>query len=293
MLVPCICMVICYYNDYQADSIVFVDVGQGACVHIRVKEGLFREKNYLIDGGGNEEYNIGKNTLEAYLLKNRVRHIDIAFVTHLHTDHYKGICELSQEGMIDGIIVYEGNQLIEDEIAEETGLSKNQISFMSGGETCLLDEAEELSKSKAYLKALWPKKAGKSTYQKMLAADDENSMSLVFKLTIDELSVIITGDLDEKGEKELVDEYGEELKSNILSVGHHGSKYSCCDDYIDAVSPDIAVIQVGQNIYGHPTEETMNRLRERKIAFYRNDKQGAIGIRLNKGRLRAIHVSVK
>lgn len=77
------------------------------------------------------------------------------------------------------------------------------------------------------------------------------------------------------------------LKTDILKVGHHGSKYSSCDDFLDAVSPDLAVIQVSKgNTYGHPTPEVLERLSSRSIRVYRNDLMGAVGFRIRNGNLK-------
>ena len=64
-------------------------------------------------------------------------------------------------------------------------------------------------------------------------------------------------------------------------VGHHGSKYSTSDDLLDALTPETAVISVGSNSYGHPTDETLRRLAEHSCAIYRTDMQGTIHLSLN------------
>ena len=81
-------------SGFEEASLIFVDVGQGDCIHFKTAEG----ESYLIDGGGKEGYNTGRETLRDYLLKNGVKKVEGAFVTHLHTDHYKGIAELCRKG---------------------------------------------------------------------------------------------------------------------------------------------------------------------------------------------------
>ena len=78
------------------------------------------------------------------------------------------------------------------------------------------------------------------------------------------------------------------LDADILKVAHHGSKYSSSDAFLDAVSPDIAVIQVGKNIYGHPTPETLERLESRGVSVYRNDECGAVGFEIDDGEIEKI-----
>jgi len=82
----------------------FVDVGQGDCLHIKTADG----RNYLMDGGGKYDYNVGKNILEPYLLKNGVGRLDGVFVSHLHMDHFKGLVELMGQIDVDAVYVYDG-----------------------------------------------------------------------------------------------------------------------------------------------------------------------------------------
>ncbi|MCL2493417.1 MAG: ComEC/Rec2 family competence protein, partial [Clostridiales bacterium] len=83
----------------------FVDVGQGDCLHIRTPDG----RNYLVDGGGSENYEIGTKVLLPYLYHNGVGHLDGIFVSHLHTDHFKGLSELAREMRVDAWYVYAGS----------------------------------------------------------------------------------------------------------------------------------------------------------------------------------------
>ena len=106
-------------------------------MHIKAKDG----KNYLVDGGGKIDYDLGKKTLKPYLLKNGVRRLDGAFVTHLHTDHYKGVAELCREGMVKKLFLYEGNRDKTGQICQETGMSAEDLVFLRAGQTVSLDDA--------------------------------------------------------------------------------------------------------------------------------------------------------
>ena len=83
-------------NEFLKADVVFVDVGQGDCIHFRTEDG----RNYMIDGGGSVDYNVGKKVLMPYLLKNGIRRLDGIFVTHLHADHYKGAAELCRDCLL-------------------------------------------------------------------------------------------------------------------------------------------------------------------------------------------------
>ena len=280
-------------DGYRGCELTFVDVGQGDCVCVKADAGIFyKERSYLFDGGGSEDYNVGKKVVREYLLKNGISHIDGAFVTHLHTDHYKGICELSKEGMVDRIYVYEANSLKKQQIMEETGLSEGQIAYLKAGDAVNLCGVHNLNS--VYVEILHPKRRTASEYRKMIADEaDENLQSLAIKVIFSDrhgsTSILITGDMGEEGEKELLRAYREALHSDILKVGHHGSKTSSTDAFLNAVRPATAVIQVGRNnMYGHPTPEVIERLTDAGAEIYRTDLMGAVGFDIKGGEVRKI-----
>lgn len=297
-------------DGFAKANVTFVDVGQGDCMCIRTSRSpLRRDGVYLIDGGGSEHYNIGKTTLKPYLLKNGVSHVDGAFVTHLHTDHYKGICELSREGMIDHIYVYEADRFKVDQILEETGLAKDRIHFLYAGQRLLLGEQTDvLHREWETIQVLWPEQKTDAEYNRLLSDEtDENALSLIFRVEFHakvrggeetSTSLLATGDLGEEGEREIIEKYRVRenlsglLDVDVLKVGHHGSKTSSSDIFLNYVNPEIAVIQVGKNIYGHPTPEAMGRLCNAGARIYRNDQQGAIGLDIRNGTIHKIHTVI-
>lgn len=250
-----------YLSDgFEKTDMVFVDVGQGDCLHI--KEG---GKNLLIDGGGSFNYNVGKSTLKPYLLKNGVTKIDMAIATHLHTDHYQGLKELSQTYRIKKLGVYEANSVNENHLKKE--FKTDEILYLAAGD--VINMGRNVS-----VEVLSPDRGNP------LDEKDENKNSLVLRVNVKGSSVLMTGDIDEKGEKTLIADT--DIKADILKIAHHGSRYSSCEKFIAVAAPKIAVIQVGKNTYGHPSEEVIKRLEEHKITVLRNDEQGAVGIRVNK-----------
>lgn len=107
---------------------------------------------------------------------------------------------------------------------------------------------------------------------------DENDNSIVMKLTYGEFSMLFTGDCEKACEEDML-ENSMNLDADILSVGHHGSRSSTSDDFLDAVSPEAATIGVSaNNQYGHPHAETIEKLEKRKIDIYRTDLNGNIVI---------------
>lgn len=258
-----ICGAVCsvYLSDgFEKTDMVFVDVGQGDCLHIKAGG-----KNLLIDGGGSFNYNVGKSTLKPYLLKNGVTKIDMAIATHLHTDHYQGLKELSQTYRIKKLGVYEANSVNENHLKKE--FKTDEILYLAAGD--VINMGRNVS-----VEVLSPDRGNP------LDEKDENKNSLVLRVNVKGSSVLMTGDIDEKGEKTLIADT--DIKADILKIAHHGSRYSSCEKFIAVAAPKIAVIQVGKNTYGHPSEEVIKRLEEHKITVLRNDEQGAVGIRVNK-----------
>ena len=250
-----------YLSDgFEKTDMVFVDVGQGDCLHIKAGG-----KNLLIDGGGSFNYNVGKSTLKPYLLKNGVTKIDMAIATHLHTDHYQGLKELSQTYRIKKLGVYEANSVNENHLKKE--FKTDEILYLAAGD--VINMGRNVS-----VEVLSPDRGNP------LDEKDENKNSLVLRVNVKGSSVLMTGDIDEKGEKTLIADT--DIKADILKIAHHGSRYSSCEKFIAVAAPKIAVIQVGKNTYGHPSEEVIKRLEDHKITVLRNDEQGAVGIRVNK-----------
>ena len=234
------------FTPLTKDDIVFVDVGQGDCIHIR--DGRM---DVLIDGGGNMNYNVGKNTLKPYLMRNGASDLDLALVTHQHMDHYKGIQELDQVFKI-----------------------KNIVTSMTAGKIINVSDNVQIE-------TLWPETIDHETGQ------DANNQCSVFMVYYKEYRILITGDLDQAGEKEMLEKYAGtvKLKADILKIGHHGSAGSTSQAFLDAIEPIYAVIQVGENYYGHPTAEVLEKCQNSGIIVLRNDYNGAVGFSFRKGRI--------
>ncbi len=249
--VCCILFSALFYCPVSHADLVFVDVGQGDCIHIRRGS-----QNILMDGGGNINYNIGKNTLKPYLLKNGVWNVDLALATHTHMDHYKGLEELAE--------VYPVKEI-------RTGLTAGVNVSVS---------------EDVWIETLWPLEIDPEKGQ------EENEACSVFMIHYGQWKILITGDLDEAGEQTMMDYYEaagqqEKLDADVLKIGHHGSRTSTCDQFLDAVSPAAAVIQVGKNnTYGHPSQIIVEKCQKRDIIIVRNDYNGGIGFSFQEDRFR-------
>lgn len=231
-------------SPFDKAELIFVDVGQGDCIHIKDESG----RNVLIDGGGNKNYNVGEKILKPYLLKNGCSKIDLAAATHLHTDHYLGLKELEACFPVE-------QRLYKGKTGDVIPVSKD-----------------------IWLEILWP-------VQYDASVEDENLNSLIFMVYHNGIKTLVTGDITVAGEELLLDFYKgtDKLQSDILKIAHHGSAYSSSDAFIEEVNPKIAVIGVGNNHYGHPSEIVIEKLEKKGIMVFRTDLNGAVGIINRKG----------
>lgn len=263
------------YNKFLNDEIVFVSVGQGDCTHIRCGK-----KDVFIDGGGNTEYNIGKNTLRSYLLKNGASDLDAGIVTHLHTDHFLGLFQLNEAFNVKSIVVPNMCKSSEESENEPSlGQIKN-LSMINTGDEITLSKGRS-DDADVYIKSIWPAGSAASS----ISSNNANENNMVYIVYYHGVKIIVTGDLVSEDEEKMIEYYRETdvLDCDILKVGHHGSKTSSSEDFLDAVSPEIAVISVGaNNMYGHPHRETLDKLSARGIKTYRTDLNGAVGIDIRK-----------
>lgn len=228
-------------------KIYFIDVGQGDSTLIVTPNG----KNILIDGGGSENYDVGKNTLLQYLLDRKVTKLDCVIISHFDIDHVGGILTILEELKVEKVIV--GKQYEDsDNYQEFLKIIKAKnilIKQVSKGDKINIEENLQIT-------VLFPDK-------ELITENSLNNNSLVFKLNYKGISGLFTGDIEEVAEERLIKLYSNTnlLKSTILKVAHHGSKSSTIENFLDEVKPEIALIGVGAgNLYGHPNSDVIARL---------------------------------
>ncbi|MBE6587736.1 MAG: MBL fold metallo-hydrolase [Ruminococcaceae bacterium] len=230
----------------------FVDVGQGDCAMIISEEAVV-----VIDAGPQDH----AESTEKYI-KSYTDTIDYLILTHPHEDHIGGADELFESIKVK-------NVLLSDAYTDTVTFTK------------LLDVIDKSGANVIEAKAGDSYNAGDIKFTVLAPLSeftDLNDYSVVTKVEYGSTSAIITGDVEHNNERLMAEEYTYfGLHANIYQVAHHGSSTSNHEDFIDAVSPDFAVIQCGEdNSYGHPHFETIDKLEERKIPYYRTDKMGHI-----------------
>ena len=247
---------------YSRRDIVFVDVGQGDCIHLSSGG-----TNVLVDGGGSAMKNVGEETLLPYLLKNGVRGLEMAVVTHPDQDHCKGIKELSQVMPIRTIVF---PAVYRNDISVTQGYRAQQFLFLGRG--------DEIRFGDAVFQLLTPYSDGRVSAQ----TEDRNETCIAGVLQIGGLRVLLTADMTDQTERWLLAD-GSDVEAHILKIAHHGSAYSSREDFVTAVSPSLAVVSCGRNnSYGHPAERIVDMLQTMGIELVRTDSMGALGLSLSK-----------
>lgn len=201
-------------------------------------------------------------------------YIDIAVITHPQLDHYGGFAELLSRYDF-GIFIVNGR---EAESATREWQSLMQAIKNKNIPILALGAGDSISLGEDKIDILSPDR-------KLFAGKDLNDTGIVEKASLGGLTELLIADLDEKGEKELINS-GVNLKADILKVGHHGSKYSSSAPFLNAVSPVAAAIEVGKkNLYGHPTVVALDRLASVGASVFRTDLLGTFGVKLQNGNL--------
>ena len=208
-------------------------------------------KNIIIDGGNNQDYDYGENVVVPYLLDRKITKIDFLMVSHFDSDHCGGLFAIVENLKVDTIIL--GKQDSEYENCIEflkLAKAKNvKVISVQAGDVIKIDQYSQFQ-------ILWPDS------QKMISDNGINNNSILAKFVCREFSMLFTGDIEEKAEKEVLEKYKNTnvLNCDILKVAHHGSKSSSIQEMLEKVTPQVAVIGVGENKYGHPNVDVISRL---------------------------------
>ena len=256
-----------YTGPFDKAGLIFVDVGQGDCLHIRTENG----QNVLIDSGGSYYTSVGEKTLRPYLLKNGCGKLDMVVLTHLHTDHCAAINEICDDVKIGKLCVFEGYSLadVRNELPEYEG----EVAFLKKGDVLRLSEGVNIE-------ILAPERLGDSEKGRLGNASDENAISLIARVSYNGVSAMMTADIDSAGELRLARSVSpDKLNCDILKVAHHGSGTATTRRFLRKVHFDTALISCGVlNRYGHPDPGTLKRLRDAGAVIYDTRTDGQVTI---------------
>jgi len=234
-------------------SVTVLDVGQGLSVVL-----VSDEHTMVVDCGSISGENAGEIAHE-YLLNRGRTSIDLLVLTHFHADHVNGAEFLISRVSVSALAVPdpEGSFLAGDiiELARKRGAD-------------IIYVTETLSVSLGGISVmLYPP----------LGQGDENEQGLSI-LTVGEVNALITGDMNSSSERGLL-RFAALPEIDLLVVGHHGSKNSTSEELLSELAPDIAIISVGRNSFGHPAGDTLDRLEKFSVVVYQTAELGHVTVR--------------
>lgn len=247
------------YNPVYQLEVDFLDVGQGDAILIKTPFG----QNILIDGGPD-------NTIIKRLSENLAwwdKKIDLMILTHPHSDHVGGLIDVIKRYKVEKILY--------------TGVVHNSPDYLVWLELIrgrkipliIIDRPQVIELGEdCELQIIYPRESllGKEV-------DNLNSSSIIAKLVYGQTKFLFTGDAESEVEQELINSNAD-LSAQVLKAGHHGSDTSSGQEFLQAVRPEIVIIQVGGNDFGHPSRRVIKRLERIGAQVFRNDLDGTVRV---------------
>lgn len=246
-------------------TVTVMDVGEGLCVVVNTPD----NKTMIMDCGTSgraPNSEVGVNTVLPYLTKNGETHLDLALLSHPHSDHMCGFPSLFRSLRPD-IVISSGSGEDNPQYRSFTRAvttSHSTYRIARDGQTIRLG-------NDVIIQLLVPN------------ADSQNSTvnerCIIVRLVYKSTAFILTGDADSEEELSILSQH-KSLRAQVLQVGHHGSATSTSTSWLAAIRPQIAVVSCGRNnIYGHPSPSTVSRIHSIGARFYRTDRDGAVVFR--------------
>lgn len=264
IMILSICMITgCNVSDKKEDSstemvkmdgtlqVHFIDVGQGDATLITCGN-----ESMLVDAGNNDS----GTRVWKYLLDHNVEELKYVIGTHPDADHVGGLdVVISKFAITSGEIWlpdFQNETKTMEELYQTISYFNIKEVHPNVGDTYTLGDA--------ILTIYGPTKGN----------DNSNDNSIVIGITYGNVNVLLTGDASAEEEQQMIEMSLPQF--DVIKIAHHGSKYSTSKAFLDELSPKYGVISVGENNYGHPSAEVLNRLRTEGISLYRTDEQGTI-----------------
>ena len=244
------------WQQYGAFRAAVLDVGQGESVAL-----CSGSEAALVDCGSSNSYVDAGSVAADALQSAGIRRLSAVIVTHYHADHTNGLTEVLTRLPVDTLYL--------PDIEDEYGVRDRLVSLAAhqGADVVFVTEPTRIALGEAIL----------TVYPPLLTTGDLNEQGLTALATAGDFDLLITGDMAGQTEQLLAQTYP--LPDvEVLVVSHHGSRYSSDESFLRAITPDNAVISVGDNRYGHPAEETLRRLQAVGATVWRTDQQGSIRI---------------
>ena len=235
----------------------FLSVGQGDAILIKSKYG----QDILIDGGGNNSITQRLSEEMPWLDKT----IDLAIISHPHEDHIVGQVEALRKFFI-GKVLYTGIDFSSPSYeAWKKEIAKQKIPLV------IIDKKQRINLGPdSYLEILYPEESLAGKEIKNL-----NNSSMVVRFVEADKSFLFVGDIEREVEERLI-KVGINLHADVLKAGHQGSDTSSGEEFLKKVQPKYAVIEVGENKFGHPSPRVIKRLKRLGAEVFRTDLDGTV-----------------
>jgi competence protein ComEC len=256
-------------------KVYYIDVGQGDCSVIKTPN----QKVIIVDGGGSADwqkssYDIGKKITVPALLHIGIWQVDTVIISHIHDDHMGGVLSILENYKVRQVVLPVSDRYGEGEFTSEN-----------------FEKLKAICKTKkipiTYLQSNCSIIAGSNVKFEVLAPEkpyirntdsDVNNNSLVFKLIYKDFDALYVGDIQQEAEELLLKK---NIQCDVLKVAHHGSPYSSIEEFVEKADPEVSIISVGKNNYGHPAIEVIDRLKAKESQVYRTDWTGAVLLTTN------------
>ena len=242
-------------------QIFFLEAGEGEAVYLEK-----RDARILVDAGDL----VGGFRVLKFLEEKRVKHLDLFLVTHAHLDHLGGVFHIFQRFPC----------YLWGDSGERLSFKKEvfrwYVRLFRRRRYRAFKRGDEFFFGRLHIRVLWP------AYYRSLRNDN----SLVLKVKFGRFSALLMGDATGFVERELL-RLGDDLKADILKVGHHGASDATIPEFLDAVSPKYAVICACRNhYYGYPSKEVVERLKAKGVeVFITNQHRGYTAFTISSGGL--------
>ncbi len=238
-------------------SVVFLNVGNADCIFVQSPSG----KTMLVDAGEASAFGV----IADFLKRAGVSKIDVLVATHPHNDHIGSMRRVVENYEIGAVYMprVTHNTSTYEKLLNAISEKGMKIKTAKGGTDAAIPFDEDVT-----VRILAPLRDEYS---------DLNDYSAVLRLDYNNSSFLLTGDIEKISENDLVEEYPELLRTDVLKVPHHGSSSSSTAEFLSAVDPDYAVISCEKDSdYGHPAAEVLERLDAAQAKYYRTDLFGTI-----------------
>ena len=250
-------------------NVYFIDVGQGAAAYLETGCGF----NMMVDAGGElpfqepeEMGGVGENIVVPFLQHKGVSELDLVVISHPHEDHFAGMLAVMEHIPIELLMIspVPGETRLYEDMLEDARTREIPVLEARAGDSFSLGRHASMEVILPPADALY-----KGTNC------DLNNNSIVNRITFGDIDFLFTGDIEEEAASDLLRRQVD-ISADVLLIPHHGGYFESVTPFLEAVSPHLAVLQVGRNPFGHPHPAIIDALSDEGINTLRNDKHGAV-----------------